>query len=623
MGQKRETRRSTPVIFEIFDQLCVDANTPYALQCREALRTAGLPGLERVRALFSPSAYSEPTDFCVDYMVHTYLSKLDCPEDTERLAEECLSSLLETERRNAEWNRRLRTTLPSQAAEALVYRVRRKIERVVGVEPPLGEVFAGCGWGPGATYSLKSVDSTLDKKMLEPRISITARAVPYFLAYASLNPHWFAARTGIFPEGECTWLPSEFEVVRGERFSTAPKKWNRLRTISIQPTGNLLLQKGPGAYFRTRLKKVGVDLDDQSKNQRRAQKAYVNGDATLDIQEASNSTICELVRLYLPQKWVELLEDLRAPEIQLPDGSWRRLEYHSAMGCGYTFELESLLFWAIAQCCCEEVGSAGSASVYGDDIIVPQDAAPLTVEVLEANGFRINSEKSFLRGSFYESCGEHYFRGVRVTPIYEKNVGDTLNVWIRTYNRLYRWCVEHAGTSRFSRTLALIRHQTERCLRVVNERRTKTRRGLYRQGRQSKSSYQLPTQAIWMPGDGGIIVPDTDLHLSHRSGIYRLMHFVARPVHTQLECGRSLYADWHRCEATRSTYSHVPWHLRTHVSGVDSFLDVDVDEIPQMRKDRVTPRGALRWIFAERKFYDWQRLLVRGCSGLNLDAAQP
>lgn len=641
-------RHSCPpnTIYDVFEQLCVDANSTYAALCLRAFKVGGLAELETVRALFSPSAYSHPRDFAVDYLVHTYLSKLDDPKEVDRLKEECLAGLQETEKRNAQWNRKLRTILPSLAAEALIDRVRRKIRRVIGSAPPLGEVFSGCGWGPGATYSLASVDSTLDKKILEPQLSITARAVPYFLAYASLNPHWFYARTGIFPEGNVTWLPSEFNVVKGERFSTAPKKWNGLRTISIQPTGNLLLQKGVGAYIRKQLKKIGIDLDDQSRNQLAAQKAYKLGLATLDIKDASNSLISELVRLYLDEDWVNLLEDLRSPWIEISPGNWQKLEYHAAMGNGYTFELESLLFWAIAQCCCEEVEEHEyetdvsqarkpflRALVYGDDIIVPQEAAALTVEVLEANGFRINTQKSYLKGNFYESCGEHFFQGVRVTPIYEKKMGLGLDVWVRSYNRLYRWCYEHNAFGRFSKTLALIRATGEWCVRVLNERRTRPGRGMYRSGGRSKSSYLLPTQAIWMPGDGGFIVPEADLPISHRSGIYRLIHYVARPLHVQLEHGDSLYADWHRCEAARwrgevkdpvinhSSWSvPVEWAVLNYLTGND-LLKVDVEEIPQSRRDRVTPRGALKWSFGDRRFYDWQRSLLPKTSGIDVDGS--
>lgn len=560
-------------IIAAFKQLCDDVGTPYARSCLTALTNGGLEALELARLPFTPSAYTTAQDFQVDYLVYSYIKKLQIPQDQKRLDEKCLLDLLKVESKNKETNRALKRKLPSQAAESLIYEVRRKIAAVLGrPEKRLYEFVELCEWGPGATYSLKAADATRDKKITEDRLSITAKAVPLFLAYQQSAMAWTAARFGQNPDGDVTWLWTEFDVVRGERFATANKQWNKRRSISIQPTLNLFLQKGFGRYARKRMKRWGIDLDDQSRNQRLAQKAFLAGDATLDLRDASNSMLCEHLRLYFEPEWVDLMESLRSPEIQLPDGAWHKLELHSGMGNGYTFEVESLLFWALCTAAVESLGfPASRVSVYGDDLIVPQECAALVIEVLEANGFSINLEKSYANGAFFESCGKHYFEGYDVTPLYEKRSDNGLNTCIRSYNRLYRWCDDRGLVDRFRATLTFLEIRAYQALLVECERRRRAVRRLSGRSRSkaSRSSFTMPVQARWMSGDGGLITSDDHLPAPCKNGVWSLKHWVAQPVSLPGH-GWAMYSDALRCgsSATPNYGSVTPrdtvkWKLRT------------------------------------------------------------
>lgn len=559
-----------------FKLLCEDVGSPYARACLTAFVKGGLPELERVRASFSPSAYHDVDLFAADYLVHSYLSKLDLPGQDLTLEDQCLLDFLKVEARNKEWNHKLKRTLPL-AAEELIFSVQRKIRAVLGPVENLFQAFERCDWGPGATYSLASVESTRDLKILETRISITARAVPYFLAYVQTDYHWFAARTGVMPDGPVTWLPCNFDVVRGERFSTAPKKWNKRRTISIQPTGNLFLQKGFGNFVRSRLKRWGVDLDDQSKNQLLALFAQILGFATLDLKEASNSMLQEHIRLFFDEPWVNLMEALRCHEVRLPDGTWHRLELHSGMGNGYTFEVESLIFWAIAQSVCDLYETPKRSSVYGDDVIVPSIAAERTIEAFEGFGFRINTEKSFIHGRFYESCGTHAYDGQNVTPLYEKTEGDSLQDCIRSYNRLYRWCASRGCVERFRRTLDFLELRAHQALYSINQRRMREPGSRSRGSRRHHVRFHhMPYQAVWMEGDGGLItedlrnLPDPDIH-----GIWTLTVWTAQPV-TRESDGWSMYSDSLKRD-----------HRETACYGL------------------VAPRDHVKWKFSRQRYYRW------------------
>jgi len=190
---------------------------------------------------------------------------------------------------------------------------------------------------------------------------------------------------------------------------------------------NIYLQLGVGSVLKKRLAAAGCDLRSQEKNQQLALLGSQNTipdferPATVDLEMASDTLAIELVRELLPEDWFYLLSDLRSPFGLQADGSVRKWAKFSSMGNGYTFELESLIFYALV---CSTVeyfhGSLEYVSVFGDDIILPHYWYPMVRECLQFAGFRINNEKSFVAGPFRESCGADYFEGTAVRPFYLK-----------------------------------------------------------------------------------------------------------------------------------------------------------------------------------------------------------
>jgi hypothetical protein len=59
--------------------------------------------------------------------------------------------------------------------------------------------------------------------------------------------------------------------------------------------------------------------------------------------------------------------------------------------------------------------------IFGDDIIIPVDHVDRTIGLIEAVGFKVNSQKSYVKGPFRESCGVDCYSGVNVTPVRVKN----------------------------------------------------------------------------------------------------------------------------------------------------------------------------------------------------------
>jgi hypothetical protein len=56
--------------------------------------------------------------------------------------------------------------------------------------------------------------------------------------------------------------------------------------------------------------------------------------------------------------------------------------------------------------------------VFGDDIIIPERSYSLVSKALSDLGLKINKDKSYVGGNFYESCGVDAYKGVDVTPTY-------------------------------------------------------------------------------------------------------------------------------------------------------------------------------------------------------------
>jgi hypothetical protein len=113
----------------------------------------------------------------------------------------------------------------------------------------------------------------------------------------------------------------------------------------------------------------------------------------------------------------------------------------SSMGNGYTFELESLIFWAVLHASMKYSKvkpSVNNHGVYGDDVIIPARAYTTFKRSLEWLGFSINEKKTHMRGYFRESCGHDYFYGDSVRPFFQKEL-----VSLRTLYSMYNFAIRN------------------------------------------------------------------------------------------------------------------------------------------------------------------------------------
>lgn len=402
--------------------------------------------------------YIDPVRYRDDYLATEFLKKFEGLHGFSPL-ETAMETDRSSEQRCADTNQRIRSLFTrdggsTPTVESILLIARRRISRVLGSFTL--DVFRDCRWGPGNTSLSKGAHTSAYNKFTEHTVDVSSSALGYLRAYVGTSPIWAASLLGVKPEGEFCLLTNCFKIVEHNRLTFVPKNAKTHRSICVEPHGNTWLQLGVGRFLRRRLlERADIDLNDQSRNQRLAKQGSIDGSlATIDLSAASDSVATELVSYLLPSDWFELLDRLRVHSTKMPDQSVRRNEKFSSMGNGFTFELESLIFWSLATAACEVAGvTTNSTSIYGDDIIVPVEVEPLLKEALLYCGFKYNDQKSFVSGSFRESCGTDWFNGTNVRPFFIKEVPKTVNCLIELANkiRLYSWGGSYGCDKRYKR----------------------------------------------------------------------------------------------------------------------------------------------------------------------------
>jgi hypothetical protein len=285
--------------------------------------------------------------------------------------------------------------------------VSHEISKILGPCPSLADLNMRYGSGSNTTIK-KNVTASAKLGAVPVCSSNAVSSVPELY---SLLPLFSYHHSG------------KFRVGTGE-LCCVPKNAKTDRVIMIEPSLNTLVQLGIGSFLKNRLSHFGVDLRDQSINQRRARTASLNGRyATVDLEAASDSIALNLVLLLLPNDWFELLNNWRTRTVSIKrDRTHVELEKFSSMGNGYTFELESIIFYAASLVACRLSNTPLDVTVYGDDIILPVGAFSTLKNIFDAFGFKLNADKSFHSGSFRESCGEDYVNGINIRPFYKRDV---------------------------------------------------------------------------------------------------------------------------------------------------------------------------------------------------------
>lgn len=380
--------------------------------------------IQRVQAL--PD--SVKSRYLKDEFLSKFVSDETDPADIRR--QRAINKWLAVERDNEATEDRLILTpgeyniLPRVTLRDFIDHTCDFISSIIGDTPP-EEALLGSFSG-GASTSRPRAKSQPALKY-NGKADITESAMDWVPLLEELAPGWLG------------WSPLQLTTVAGNVMFTVPKKTDIDRVAAKEPDLNMFIQKGIGSYFRKSLRAAGINLNDQSINRSLAREGSITGQlATLDLSSASDSVTRELVFQLLPVAWFTLLDSVRS-RVTIIDGEEHVNSMFSSMGNGFTFELESLLFYALARSTCYFLGTRGVVSVYGDDIICPTGAYPYLTSVLSFFGFSVNTDKSFSDGPFRESCGGHYYDGFDITPFYLRKPISTLTDVIHIANAIRRW----------------------------------------------------------------------------------------------------------------------------------------------------------------------------------------
>lgn len=422
----------------------------------------------------SPSVDTSAEQFFAKYQIAGLLKKFQFPGDSKSRRNAALEKFRAAEHACADFNnvlsKRLACLSDDWTLSAYTY-ARMFLSKLLGeVLPEHDQLTEWSRHGPGANLDTKERRTSLYDKYRNWPYSCTSGARALARLSIERDERWldalkedYAIQTGINPwdakNSERFWSEVITDVP-GNRITFVPKNSRTDRSIAIEPCMNLYLQLGVDGYIRRRLKRWGVDLDDQRKNQELARVGSVcwtdpNSYATLDLAAASDSISIELCRLLLPPQWFNHLMQLRSPQGTYLEEIFS-FEKISSMGNGFTFALESAIFTSIVYGVTKALKGdflQSDFAVYGDDIIVRKDICKEVIVMLNLCGFSINPEKSFIEGPFRESCGADWFNGIPVRPVFlSSNPSTVMELWgdlnrLRRVLYLHLWGFEFEVTS--------------------------------------------------------------------------------------------------------------------------------------------------------------------------------
>jgi hypothetical protein len=364
----------------------------------------------------NPAHYKTCADFRDAYTATKLLSKADFLNTSYDRDEVALKTFFQMEERCKQTNSRFRHLSSDPVYNSgpiawLLNATTQTIESVLGDYEP-EEFFDSANWGPGVTNQIKGEFASATNKF-QSETGITRDLYAFISPFLGEYPLW-QVHLGTLPE----W--PTFEV--GNVIITVPKDAKTNRTIAVEPGFNLWFQKAIGLMIRRRLRRRGIDLNEQSGNQRLAKEGSIdNSLATVDFSSASDSISRKVIEELLPTRWYSLLDACRS-HYGIHSGKALLMEKFSSMGNGFTFELESLIFYAAAVAVRGYLRIRGKVSVYGDDVIIPKDCYELFSSFCDFLGFKVNLKKSYSEGPFRESCGAHFYDGTDVKPIYVKQM---------------------------------------------------------------------------------------------------------------------------------------------------------------------------------------------------------
>lgn len=209
-----------------------------------------------------------------------------------------------------------------------------------------------------------------------------------------------------------------------------PKNALAHRIISAEPCWLSWLQqaiKRPLYDYVEAHPRLFTWFSDQTRSREYALLGSIDGRyATFDFSNASDSVTVELVASLFRDTYIlEPLLLTRSTDARMPDGRIVHLHKFAPMGSATCFVTMDLIFLSICELAIRTTlgrsGRRGDYVVYGDDVIIRQEAAAAFADLSRGLHMTINSDKSYWDPNtvnFYrESCGIEAYNGADITPL--------------------------------------------------------------------------------------------------------------------------------------------------------------------------------------------------------------
>lgn len=409
---------------------------PHLKPVYDALRRKDWPNVYRAADLLSSQQYDDAaTHFAANqiallvkkYPWDSRLVELD-PEKT------AVESFFKAERRCGRINRKFSILEADPSLDKFREESKlamRWIRSLLGTTPNYKAIARKCDFGQGASVGIHGDATHIVRKLSEEQEwTVTPGALHHGFAGFMKNQHYLEtlldSRTN--SDGRimfCYDYDAAFEryvarlrVVNSNKLSFVLKTAKTHRSIATEPLISGFYQKGIDEELRGKLLKFGLDLSDQTLNQRMAREGSLDdsedGFVTIDLRGASNSNALGPVKYLYPPDWFYVLDRTRSHYLSY-NGDEYRYNMLCSMGNGFCFPIETITFASICVACgCGQPGV--DFSVYGDDIIVRKRHAARVIAMLKHYGFDLNTDKTFVKGPFRESCGADWFNGEDVRP---------------------------------------------------------------------------------------------------------------------------------------------------------------------------------------------------------------
>lgn len=401
----------------------------------DALRQKKWPELYRIADSLSVQQYADATSHFVANQFTLLIKKYPWDSKLVNLDPEktAVDSFFKAERRCSRINRKFSLLMNDPSRDK--FRKEGKlamawIRTLLGSTPSYKAIFNKCDFGQGASVGVHGDATHVIRKLSEEqKWTVTPGAIHHAFGGLLNNCHYLETLLESKDyDGHrivCYDYSNAFEryrarmsIVNSNKLGFVLKTAKTHRSIATEPLLNGYVQKGIDLVLRGKLLKMGLDLSDQSLNQRLAREGSLddseNGFVTIDLRGASNSNAIVPVAYLYPPDWVSLFDKTRSHYLSYK-GEEIRYNMLCSMGNGFCFPVETITFAAICiSCGCGRPGV--DFSVYGDDIIVRQKYADKVLAMLKHYGFDTNVEKTFLKGPFRESCGSDWFNGEDVRP---------------------------------------------------------------------------------------------------------------------------------------------------------------------------------------------------------------